>query len=77
MKTVNLLFPLILSCMMSFLIAGITTLKTVGFIDNLFSVWMSAWIVAWMFAFPSVLICAPIAQKLVSLIVKIAEFHSE
>ena len=70
MKTVNFLFPLILSCMMSFLIAGITTLKTVGFIDNLFSVWMSAWIVAWIFAFPSVLICAPIAQKLVSLIVK-------
>lgn len=50
MKTVNLLFPLILSCMMSFLIAGITTLKTVGFIDN-FLMWMSAWIVAWMFAF--------------------------
>ncbi|WP_092689140.1 DUF2798 domain-containing protein [Acinetobacter kyonggiensis] len=70
MKSVNLLFPLILSCMMSFLITGITTLKTVGFIDNLFSVWMSAWIVAWMFAFPSVLICTPIAQKLVSLIVK-------
>jgi len=45
-KTVNLLFPLILSCMMSFLIAGITTLKTVGFIDNLFS----AWIVTWIFA---------------------------
>ena len=66
MKSVNLLFPLILSCMMSFLITGITTLKTVGFIDNLFSVWMSAW----MFAFPSVLICAPIAQKIVSLIVK-------
>ncbi|MEG1235499.1 MAG: DUF2798 domain-containing protein, partial [Acinetobacter sp.] len=41
MKTVNLLFPLILSCMMSFLIAGITTLKTVGFIDNFFLMWMS------------------------------------
>ncbi|HQZ59224.1 MAG TPA: DUF2798 domain-containing protein, partial [Acinetobacter sp.] len=32
--------------------------------------WMSAWIIAWLFAFPSVMICAPIAQKLVQWILK-------
>jgi hypothetical protein len=56
--------------MMSFLISGITTLKAVGFIDRFFSMWMSAWIIAWMFAFPSVLVCAPIAQRIVNFILK-------
>ncbi|ENU31876.1 DUF2798 domain-containing protein [Acinetobacter sp. NIPH 1852] len=70
MKAATLLFPLILSCIMSFLISGITTLKALGFVENFFSMWMSAWMIAWMFAFPSVLVCAPIAQKLVSLILK-------
>lgn len=72
MKAASLLFPFILSCMMSFLISGITTFKAVGLIDNFFSMWMSAWIVAWMFAFPSVLVCAAIAQKLVAWIIKTA-----
>lgn len=72
MKAASLLFPFILSCMMSFLISGITTFKAVGLIDNFFSMWMSAWVVAWMFAFPSVLVCAPIAQKLVAWIIKTA-----
>jgi hypothetical protein len=31
---------------------------------------MSAWWVAWLFAFPSVMICAPIAQRLVQCILK-------
>ncbi|MCH7335305.1 DUF2798 domain-containing protein [Acinetobacter sp. NIPH 2699] len=70
MKASQLLFPLILSCIMSFLISGITTLKALGFVENLFSMWMSAWVIAWMFAFPSVLVCAPIAQKLVNIILK-------
>ncbi|WP_422470293.1 DUF2798 domain-containing protein, partial [Acinetobacter sp. BJFS-203] len=32
-----------------------------------------AWIIAWILAFPSVLICAPIAQKLVDIISKKVE----
>ena len=70
MKLSNLLFPFILSGMMSCLISGITTLKAVGLIPNFFGLWMSAWIIAWLFAFPSVMICAPIAQKLVQWILK-------
>lgn len=71
MKAATLLFPLILSCMMSFIISGITTFKAVGLVNHFFSMWMSAW----MFAFPSVLICAPIAQKLVAWIIKTAKLR--
>ena len=70
MKLSKLLFPFILSGMMSCLISGITTLKAVGLIPNFFGLWMSAWIIAGLFAFPSVMICAPIAQKLVQWILK-------
>ncbi len=70
MKLSKLLFPFILSGMMSCLISGITTLKAVGLIPNFCGLWMSAWIIAWLFAFPSVMICAPIAQKLVQWILK-------
>ena len=70
MKLSKRLFPFILSGMMSCLISGITTLKAVGLIPNFFGLWMSAWIIAWLFAFPSVMICAPIAQKLVQWILK-------
>ena len=70
MKLSKLLFPFILSGMMSCLISGITTLKAVGLIPNFFGLWMSAWIIAWLFAFPSVMICAPITQKLVQWILK-------
>jgi len=68
MTVQRLLFPLILSAMMSFIISGITPFKALGLVQNFFSLWISAWGIAWIFAFPSVLICAPLAQKLVNLV---------
>ncbi|WP_336012896.1 DUF2798 domain-containing protein [Acinetobacter calcoaceticus] len=68
MTAQRLLFPLILSAMMSFIISGITAFKALGLVQNFFSLWISAWGIAWIFAFPSVLICTPLAQKLVNLV---------
>ena len=70
MKAQKLLFLLILSGMMSFIVSGISTFKVVGLNHHLLSLWVSAWIIAWILAFPSVLICAPIAQKLVDIVFK-------
>ncbi|MFI8010144.1 DUF2798 domain-containing protein [Acinetobacter sp. ABJ_C4_1] len=66
MKVQKLLFLLILSGMMSFIVSGISTFKVVGLNHQFVSLWVSAWILA----FPSVLICAPIAQKLVDIVFK-------
>ncbi|MND55628.1 hypothetical protein D3C80_467160 [compost metagenome] len=68
MTVQRILLLLILSSMMSFIISGITTFKALGPVQNFFSLWLSAWGIAWIFAFPSVLICAPLAQKLVNLV---------
>jgi len=70
MKARKLLFLLILSGIMSFIVSGISTFKVVGLNHYFVSLWISAWIIAWILAFPSVLICAPIAQKLVDLVFK-------
>lgn len=61
MNISKILFPLILSGMMSWLISGISTFKALGFNDHFFSLWMSAWLVSWALAFPSVVLCAPLA----------------
>lgn len=68
MNISRILFPLILSGMMSWLISGMSTFKALGFNHHFFSLWMSAWLVSWVLAFPSVMLCAPLAQKLVKLI---------
>lgn len=63
------LFGLILSGLMSLLVAGISTWRTVGLGDGFAGVWMSAWLTAWLVAFPVVLVVAPLARRAVSLLV--------
>jgi len=73
MTAQRILLLLIVSATMSFIISGITTFKAVGPVQNFFSLWISAWGVAWIFAFLSILICTPIAQKLVDIVFKKVE----
>lgn len=73
MRAQKLLFLLILSGLMSFIVSGISTFKAVGLNHYFVSLWLSAWIIAWILAFPSVLICAPLAQKLADIVFKKVE----
>ena len=63
------LFGLLLSGMMSFIVSGISTLRAVGW-DNLAALWMSSWVFAWAVAFPTVLIVAPVVRRLVAALVR-------
>ena len=65
-----ILFGFILSAMMSFLVAGIATFRNFGLIDGFPTLWLSAWLPSWMIAFPVVLVVAPVARRLVGLLVK-------
>lgn len=58
-------FSLVLSGMMSFIIAGIATFRSLGLIDGFIGLWLSSWIVSWAIAFPTVTVVAPIAKKVV------------
>ncbi|PWR03866.1 DUF2798 domain-containing protein [Meridianimarinicoccus roseus] len=62
----NLLFSLLLSGMMSFLVSGISTLRTVPLDPDFVGVWMASWISSWAVAFPAVIVVAPLARRMVA-----------
>lgn len=64
-KYAPVLFGLILSGLMSFLVSGISTLKGFGLGEHFLSLWISAWLTAWAIAFPVVLVIAPITRRFV------------
>ncbi len=66
----HVLFGLILSGLMSFIVSGIATLRTVGWIDGFIGLWMSNWLPSWAVAFPTVLVVAPITRRLVARLVR-------
>lgn len=63
-----LLFSLILSGLMSLLVAGISTFRAIGLVSNFANLWSSAWLTAWLFAFPAVLLVTPLTRKVVQLL---------
>ncbi|MGN6102254.1 MAG: DUF2798 domain-containing protein [Devosia sp.] len=65
-----ILFGFILSALMSFLVSGIATFRNAGLVDGFFNIWVNAWLPAWLIAFPVVLVVAPIARRLVGILVK-------
>ena len=60
------LFALILSGMMSFIVSGIATARAAGIGAELPGLWLGAWLTSWAVAFPSVLLVAPRARRLVA-----------
>lgn len=65
-----ILFGFILSALMSFLVSGIATFRNAGLVDGFFDIWIGAWLPSWLIAFPVVLVVAPIARRLVGVMVK-------
>lgn len=63
------LFGLILSGLMSLLVSGMTTLRAVGVGDGFAGAWVTAWLTAWPVAFAVVLVVAPLARRMVALLV--------
>lgn len=59
------LFGLVLSGLMSFVVAGISTARAVGFVEGFTGLWIGAWLTAWLIAFPIVLFVAPLARRVV------------
>ncbi len=65
------LFGFVLSALMSFIVSGIATVRNAGFVDGFLNLWINAWLPSWIIAFPTVLIVAPMARRLVGMIVKV------
>ena len=65
-----ILFGLFLSGLMSFIVSGISTLRAIGVSDAFFGAWMTSWGYSWAVAFPTVLVVAPLARKMVAKITR-------
>jgi hypothetical protein len=60
------LFGLILSGLMSCVVSGIATFRALGLHEGFLTQWMASWAISWLIAFPTVLVVAPLARKIVA-----------
>jgi len=63
-------FGFILSGLMSLIVSGIATLRAVGMPPDILAKWMGSWAFSWAVAFPTVLVVAPLARRLVARLVR-------
>ncbi len=59
-----LLFGLLVSGAMSFVVSGLSTWMATGGSDAFLLQWLRAWFTAWLLAFPLVSVIAPLARRL-------------
>lgn len=69
-KFAPILFGLILSGLMSCIVSAIATVRALGMTPDFFHSWMTSWGYSWLVAFPTVLVVAPLARKLVGKLTK-------
>lgn len=64
------IMPLMLSGIMSAIISFVNIVKTLGFVDGLFTIWLQAWVLSWAIAYPAVLTAFPIVKWIMSKIIE-------
>ncbi len=65
----QVLFVLILSCLMSSIVSAVSTIRAAGMTDQFLWLWSSAWGASWLVAFPIALLVVPVARRLVQRLV--------
>lgn len=62
-------FAFFMSMLMAFVMSAVLTLVNLGPVSDFFAKWMRAFVIAWCFAFPAVLLVAPVARRLAAAVV--------
>lgn len=60
------LFGLILSGLMSFIVSGLSTVRAVGLVEGVPGLWLGNWLASRSIAFPTVLVVAPLTRRIVA-----------
>lgn len=58
-----LVMPFLLSILMTFVVSGVSTARSIGFQPVFLERWMSAWVISWFIAFPTLLLALPIVRR--------------
>jgi hypothetical protein len=61
-----IVMPLVLSVLMTFVVSGISTLKSLGPTPAFVTTWPAAWGISWLVAFPTLLTVLPLVRKIVA-----------
>ena len=64
--------PFVLSILMSLIVSGVSTLKSLGISTAFVSTWPIAWFLSWLVAFPTLLLVLPPVRRIVSVVVESA-----
>ena len=65
-----IVFPMILSLLMSGVVSTIATLRAVGLVADIVPRILQTWMVSYAIAFPAALIVMPVVRRIVALIVE-------
>jgi hypothetical protein len=65
-----ILTGLILSGVMSLIVSGVSTFRALGLHEGFLASWGGAWLPSYAVAFPSVLVVAPLARRIVAGLVR-------
>ena len=65
-----IVLPFFLSCIMTCLISGISTLRGVGFAPGVLQLWLGSWGLSWLIAFPTLLAVLLLVRRLTAAVVE-------
>ncbi|MGX5777417.1 DUF2798 domain-containing protein, partial [Methylorubrum zatmanii] len=66
----GLVMPFVLSVMMTFVVSGVATLRSLGPTSDFLATWPAAWGLSWVVAFPTLLLVLPLVRRIVGLMVE-------
>jgi hypothetical protein len=66
----TIVMPFVLSILMSLIVSGVSTLKSLGIGAAFVSTWPVAWFLSWLVAFPALLLVLPLVRRIVGLVVE-------
>jgi len=69
-KYQSLVFSFFMALLMSGIMSFVISLFNLGFIENIFFIWLKAWTFAFIIAFPVILIVSPVVRALVAFFIK-------
>lgn len=65
-----LVMPIVLSILMSLVVSGVSTMKSLGIGPDFLSTWPTAWFLSWLVAFPTLLLVLPLVRRIVGFLVE-------
>jgi len=68
----SLVLPFFLTCVMTCVVSGISTLRVAGIGPGVLGTWLVSWGMSWAVAYPTMLLVLPVVKKRVAALV-----HSE